>query len=131
MYMYVLCRLMHVYLADFGLAKVLTESGTMTSSTMMAGTPGFQAPEQLKRGKLSPKCDVYAFGGVITELFGCKLLWPKMSAYRIMVTVTVEGGFPATNYFPEKVKEVTALCFTTADKRANIAEVLLKMLNML
>ena len=122
---------MHVYLADFGLAKVLTESGTMTSSTMMAGTPGFQAPEQLKGEKLSPKCDVYAFGGVVTELFGCKPLWPKMSAYRIMVTVTVEGAFPETNHLPEKIREVTALCFTTPDKRADIAEVLLKMLHML
>ena len=52
-----------MYLADFGLAKVLTESGTTTSSTRMAGTPGFQAPEQLQGGKLSPKCDVYALGG--------------------------------------------------------------------
>ena len=61
---------MHVYLADFGLAKVVTESGTTTSSTLIGGTPGFQAPEQLKGGKLTPKCDIYALGGVITELFG-------------------------------------------------------------
>ena len=47
---------MHMYLADFGLAKVLTESGNTTSSTLMGGTPGFQAPEQLKGETLSPKC---------------------------------------------------------------------------
>ena len=44
---------MHVYLADFGLAKVLTESGNTTSATLMGGTPGFQAPEQLKGGQLA------------------------------------------------------------------------------
>ena len=120
-----------MYLADFGLAKVLTESGTTTSSTRMAGTPGFQAPEQLQGGKLSPKCDVYALGGVITELFGCKPLWPKMSAYRIMVRVTVKGGYPATNHLPEMIQKVTALCFTTHDERAEVAQVLKLMLEML
>ena len=122
---------MHVYLADFGLAKVLTESGNTTSATLMGGTPGFQAPEQLKGGQLSPKCDVYALGGVITELFGCVPLWPKMSAYRIMMCVTVEGGFPETKHLPEEIQKVTALCFTTQEKRASVSELLLTMLNML
>ena len=120
-----------MYLADFGLAKVITESGATTSSTLVGGTPGFQAPEQLKGGKVSAKCDVYALGGVLTELFGQQPLWPKMSAYRIMVCVTVEGGFPETSHLPESIQKLTALCFTTPEKRTSASDLLLMLLNML
>ena len=61
----------------------------------------------------SPKCDVYALGGVITELFGCKLLWPNKPAYRIMVCVTVEGEYPPTDHLCKQVRNITVQCFTT------------------
>lgn len=122
---------MHVYLANFGLAKIVTESGATTSTTVLGGTPGFQAPEQLRDGKISPKCDVYALGGVITELFGCKPLWPKMSAFRIMHQLTVEKVYPDTTHLTKEIRKVTAMCFTTLEKRANTSELLLMMLNML
>ena len=111
-----------MYLANFGLAKVITESGATTSSTLVGGTPGFQATEQLKGGKVSAKCDVYALGDVLTELFGQQPLWPKMSAYRIMVCVTVEGGFPETNHLLESIQKLTALCFTTPEKRTSASD---------
>jgi LRR receptor-like serine/threonine-protein kinase ERECTA len=50
-----------VLLADFGIGKVIEESGTLTGQTM-AGTPGYMAPEMLS-GTYDPlKCDMYAFG---------------------------------------------------------------------
>ena len=36
---------------------------------MTSGTPGFQAPEQLRAEKLDELCDVYAVGAVVVELF--------------------------------------------------------------
>ena len=39
---------------------------------LQAGTPGFQAPEQLKAETVDQLCDVYAFGVVLIELFGGK-----------------------------------------------------------
>ena len=56
---------------------------------------------------------------------------PKMSAYRIMVRVSVEGGYPETNHLPEKIQKATYLRFTTPEKRPDVAELLLMMLNML
>lgn len=38
----------HALLGDFGLAKCLSGSCYIGSRTMQAGTPGFQAPEQLR-----------------------------------------------------------------------------------
>ena len=43
---------------------------------------------------------------VITELFGREPLWPKMSAFRIMARVTIEGGYPETHHLPEKYSKL-------------------------
>ena len=45
---------MHVFLADFGLSKVMNECDVAGTTTMKAGTPGFQAPEQLKSEVYQP-----------------------------------------------------------------------------
>ena len=82
---------MHVFLADFGLSKIMSDCDLVGSTTMRAGTPGFQAPEQLQGKSISSKCDVYAFGGVLTELFGEVSLWPKTPAHQIMFNVAVKG----------------------------------------
>lgn len=57
---------MHATLTDFGLAKAMSAVGTRT---MLAGSPGYQAPEQLRAESLGPHCDIYAFGCVMIVLF--------------------------------------------------------------
>ena len=57
---------------------------------MMAGTPGFQPPEQLKAEKIGPACDVFAFGCVMIVLFGERVLWPGLTPFQIMHKLTGE-----------------------------------------
>ncbi|XP_043710082.1 LRR receptor-like serine/threonine-protein kinase HSL2 [Telopea speciosissima] len=55
--------------ADFGLAKI--ETGTGTESVMfsrVAGSFGYIAPEYAYTSKVTEKCDVYSFGIVMMEL---------------------------------------------------------------
>ncbi|MEO6258750.1 MAG: protein kinase [Thermoanaerobaculia bacterium] len=59
---------------DFGLAKAVfvtttpdTPTDVMTQQGMIAGTPLYMAPEQLRGQQLEPSCDVFAFGGVIQQ----------------------------------------------------------------
>lgn len=52
-------------LSDFGLAVT---SGTENKHIKVSGTVGYVAPEYLSEGKLTEKCDVYAFGVVLLEL---------------------------------------------------------------
>jgi len=54
-----------VKVVDFGLAK-LAENRNAT--TMLLGTPSYMAPEQLKRDRLGPWTDIYAFGVLAFEL---------------------------------------------------------------
>jgi predicted Ser/Thr protein kinase len=58
-----------VYLADFGIAKILESSGGLTATGMITGTPQYMAPEQATGTKIGPPADVYALGIVAYELF--------------------------------------------------------------
>ncbi|KAG8369156.1 hypothetical protein BUALT_Bualt15G0122000 [Buddleja alternifolia] len=55
--------------ADFGIAKVLQARGSKDSTTtVIAGTYGYLAPEYAYSSKATTKCDVYSFGVVLMEL---------------------------------------------------------------
>ncbi|KAG6438058.1 hypothetical protein SASPL_102992 [Salvia splendens] len=55
--------------ADFGIAKVLQARGSMeATTTVVAGTYGYIAPEYAFSSKATIKCDVYSFGVVLMEL---------------------------------------------------------------
>ena len=95
---------------------------------MRAGTP---APEQLQGKSISSKCDVYAFGGVLTELFGEVSLWPKTPAHQIMFNVAVKGVFPSTDHLQDNIQEITKCCFVAVDVRVDASQVLAKLLDIL
>jgi tRNA A-37 threonylcarbamoyl transferase component Bud32/outer membrane biosynthesis protein TonB len=58
-----------VYLADFGIAKILESSGGLTATGMITGTPNYMAPEQATAKDVGPPADVYALGIVAYEMF--------------------------------------------------------------
>ena len=64
------------------------------NSTMQAGTPGFQSPEQLRGEELSTSSDVYALGAVLTELFGMQPIWKGLTSHSIIYNVAHAGNMP-------------------------------------
>ena len=56
--------------ADFGLAKILTEESGATNTGAILGTPSYMAPEQAagKSSAIGPAIDVYALGAILYEL---------------------------------------------------------------
>jgi serine/threonine protein kinase len=53
----------HVYLADFGSAKVLsTGTASMTNANQIVGTPAYMAPEQIADQPVGAATDVYGLG---------------------------------------------------------------------
>lgn len=57
----------NAHLGDFGLARLLG-TGDASVTTMLAGTPGYMAPEVGFTGRATPESDVYAFGMVVLEV---------------------------------------------------------------
>ena len=70
----------------------------METATKAAGTPGFQAPEQLTGENLSKSTDIYALGAVLTELFGGKAIWENISGHTILLQEAVKGVIPSIDH---------------------------------
>ncbi|KAE8775575.1 lysM domain receptor-like kinase 3 [Hordeum vulgare] len=68
-------------ISDFGLAKLgLRSNDAEASVTKVVGTFGYLAPEYLRDGLATAKCDVYAFGVVLFELISGKEAITKADA---------------------------------------------------
>ena len=57
-----------VYLADFGIAKMVEGTGALTQTGMITGTPQYMAPEQATGQAVDRRVDIYALGVVAYEM---------------------------------------------------------------
>jgi serine/threonine protein kinase len=59
-----------VYVADFGIAKALIETGgeRLTSTGMALGTPAYMSPEQASAGAVDARTDQYGLASVLYEM---------------------------------------------------------------
>ena len=117
-----------VFLADFGLCRVMSTTSVVGTKTMLAGSPGFQSPEQLRNENLGLPTDVYALGAVLYVLFGETQVWPGLSPYQIMYKVAVNREKPDTAHLVPPVRAVCEACFEEMSSRPPINQVLKDML---
>ncbi|KAJ6882389.1 hypothetical protein NC651_028853 [Populus alba x Populus x berolinensis] len=64
---------MEARIADFGLAKAMPDAKTHITTSNIAGTVGYIAPEYHQTLKFTDKCDIYSFGVVLGVLVMGKL----------------------------------------------------------
>jgi serine/threonine protein kinase len=63
----------HTYLADFGLARIISDS-TLAFHTGH-GTPPYASPEQVSSKEITSKSDIFSFGILLFEMFTGQLPW--------------------------------------------------------
>lgn len=60
---------LHIWITDFGLARLHESAVSIASNSMRAGTPGYLAPELLTGHSPSQASDIFALGVLIHETF--------------------------------------------------------------
>jgi serine/threonine protein kinase len=71
------------YISDFGIAKLMAESSTV-SRTAIIGTPAYMSPEQWYGENLDGRCDVYALGVITFEMLTGQLPYQADTAPAFM-----------------------------------------------
>ena len=56
------------YLADFGIAKVVSKNTQLTRTGMYMGTPFYMSPEQARGKKVDARADIYSLGVLLYEM---------------------------------------------------------------
>ncbi|XP_047959594.1 serine/threonine-protein kinase STY8-like isoform X2 [Salvia hispanica] len=80
-----------VKIADFGVARVLVQSGVMTAET---GTYRWMAPEVIEHKPYNHKADVFSFGVMLWELLTGKVPYAQLTPLQAAVGVVQKGLRP-------------------------------------
>jgi serine/threonine-protein kinase len=82
-------------ITDFGIARALSEP--LAAEEAIGGTPHYMAPEQIRRGQLTPASDVYAVGVVLFEALTARSPWPSCDP-GVLLELKAEGYEPDLRY---------------------------------
>ena len=74
----------HVYLADFGLSRRLSEDAPALEATFSLGTPAYVAAEQIEGGEVDARADVYSLGCVLYECVTGEPPYPRESELAVL-----------------------------------------------
>jgi len=92
-----------VKLADFGIARILTDA-TISRTGTVVGTPNYMSPEQVSGGEVTPSSDLFSLGVVLYELATKHKPFDGESITAIMYNV-VNLTPPAASHYTEEVSE--------------------------
>ncbi|XP_047320085.1 serine/threonine-protein kinase STY8-like [Impatiens glandulifera] len=113
----------NVKVSDFGVARVLVESGVMTAET---GTYRWMAPEVILHKPYSHKADVFSFGIVLWELLTGELPYADLKPVKAANGVIKEGlrpKIPETAH-PKLVGLIEKCWHQNADMRPDFSEII-------
>ncbi len=89
-----------VKILDFGLAKLLGDTG-LTQKSMIMGTPHYMSPEQTKGETLDYRTDIFSLGVVLYELLTQKLPFQGDSGPAVSYAIVHKNAQPISDYTSE------------------------------
>jgi serine/threonine protein kinase len=66
----------HCYLSDFGLTKQASSESGLTESGQFVGTAEYIAPEQIERGRVDGRADIYSLGCILYQCLTGEVPYP-------------------------------------------------------
>jgi len=119
----------HALVADFGIAKALSETtDRLTNTGLAVGTPAYMSPEQAAGARdLDPRTDVYSLGLVLYEMLAGSVPFAGATPQAMIARRLMETPRPIRELretVPEPVEHAlaTALARAPADRFATAAE---------
>ncbi|MBX3060305.1 MAG: serine/threonine protein kinase [Anaerolineae bacterium] len=96
----------HVYLTDFGFAKLMGVD-LQTRSSMTLGTPVFMAPEQIENAPATAVTDVYALGAILYQMLTSHLPYEDSNVLALILR-KIEDPPPPPQMFNAAIPEALA-----------------------
>ncbi|GAA3010030.1 serine/threonine-protein kinase [Streptosporangium longisporum] len=109
---------------DFGIAKIIDESGTIT--TRAVGTPAYMAPEQIAGERVGFPADVFAWGSTIAFTATGKA--PFGSETIVATLNRVINHEADLSGLPEGLREIVAACLSKEQRLRPASDALLRRL---
>lgn len=97
------------YIVDFGLAKLIEESRSFTTTGVPLGTPTYMAPEQWRAETIVPATDQYALAGIAYTLAAGHIPFDAPTPYALMHKHLNEDVPPPQTYRPDLPAALTAV----------------------
>lgn len=119
-----------VKVADFGVARVQSQSGIMTAET---GTYRWMAPEIIEHKPYDRKADIFSFGIVLWELLTGKVPYADLTPLQAAVGVVQKGLRPTIpkNIHPKLVDLLNRCWKTDPAERPEFSEITLMLQEIL
>lgn len=107
-------------ITDFGIAKIMKQDQSLTSTGMMIGTPAYTSPEQARGDKTDFRTDIYSLGATFYQLLvGRPPFEADSSVNVLMMHVTEPVRFPMTATGPVVPPQLTGIIRKMMAKKAD------------
>jgi tRNA A-37 threonylcarbamoyl transferase component Bud32 len=105
-------------IADFGLAKILSEDSGATHTGAILGTPSYMAPEQAsgKSSKIGPAIDIYGLGAILYELLTGRPPFRGETMLETLRLVEEQTPEPPRVHNPRVDPALEAICLNSLEK---------------
>jgi predicted Ser/Thr protein kinase len=106
----------NLYLMDFGLAKMLAATQSLTQTGTVLGTPAYMAPEQWRGGAVDSRTDVYALGVILYEMVLGRTPFESDTPFTLMYKHINEAPPPLRESLPDLPQAVEDVIFKALAK---------------
>jgi WD40 repeat protein/serine/threonine protein kinase len=105
------------YLADFGIAKILTSEPQIVTDDDRFGSPAYISPEQVMGDPVSPQTDIYSLGVVLYMLLTGRTPFLDPSTTTVIKRHLSEPLPPVQNIRPELPHAINLIIWKATSKR--------------
>jgi serine/threonine protein kinase/streptogramin lyase len=99
----------HCYLSDFGLTKQTSSESGLTQTGQFVGTAEYIAPEQIERGPVDGRTDIYSLGCVLYPCLTGEVPYPGERLMAVLWAHVNEPPPSASEHNPDLAAEVDAV----------------------